>query len=149
MNNYYLFGVKNKSELASAFAPKGIKLAHELIHDLDGVYELPFELELVKLTVAENGLLQSNDLSSLNSLWLDYLPNSLAWPLLSENIKTVIEKNLTGKECINWITAKVNGNGVKRNYYILRFEKMLDVLDAQKTLYVKGTDHIIRPHFSY
>lgn len=60
----------------------------------------------------------------------------------------LIKSNLTGKECINWISAKINNGDEERIYYIPRFEKKLDVLDEKNTMYVKGTDHIIRPHFS-
>lgn len=55
---------------------------------------------------------------------------------------------MTGEEGIDWITARINGNGENRDYYIPRFARMLDVLDMQKTSFVQGTDHIIRPFFS-
>lgn len=148
MSNYFLFSVKDTPELASAYAPEGTKLAHELIPELDNTNELSFELELIKLSIGKEGLIKSNDLSSLKEIWLDYQPNSLAWPMFSEKLKTIITKNLTGKEGINWITAKINGNSEQRIYYIPRFEKMLDVLDTQKTIYINGTDRIIKPHFS-
>ena len=148
MSNYFLFSAKNTRELASAYAPEGTKLAHELIPELDNANALSFELELIKLSVGKKGLIKSNDLSSLKEKWLVYQPNSLAWPMFSEKLKTTITKNLTGKEGINWITVKINGNNEQRNYYIPRFEKMLDVLNTQKTMYVKGTDRIIMPHFS-
>lgn len=146
--HYYFLTVKDFQEVASAFAPDDTALAHELIPELDGKNELPFELELVKLSVGKKGLIKSNDLSNLSAVWLDYLPNSLAWPLMSERFKGLINENLTGNECINWIKAKINWRKESRIYYILRFEKMLDVLDLKQTLFVKGTDHIIRPHFS-
>ena len=148
MNNYYFFCWKSVTQVASAFAPKGTKLAHELIEDIEGMNELPFELELVKLTETKTELIKDKDLNGLDSIWFDYQPNSLAWPLMSAKLKLIISDNLTGKEGISWITAKVNGNGENRNYYIPRFEKMLNVLDEQKTMYVKGTDRIIKPIFS-
>jgi hypothetical protein len=148
MNNYYLLSWTQHKQVASALAPKGTKLDHELIADIEGVKDLPFELELVKLTVDKTGIAQSNDLSGLDTIWLDYQPNSLAWPLMSEKMKTIVANNLTGKEGINWIAAKVDGIGECRTYYIPRFENMLNVLDEQKTMYVKGTDRIIKPCFS-
>jgi len=147
-NNYYFLTIKNYKEVASAFAPEKTKLSHELIPELDGKNELPFELNLVKLSVGENGLIKSDDLSDIENVWLDFQPNSLAWPLMSERFKNLICENLTGKESIDWIQAKINGENESRMYYIMRFEKMLDVLDVEQTLFVKGTDHIIRPHFS-
>jgi len=148
MSNYFFLCGKNSPQVASAFAPEGTKLAHRLIPELDNANELPFDLELVKLSSGKKGLIKSDDLSSLKEIWLDYQPNSLAWPLFSEKLKTIITMNLTGKEGINWITAKVIGNSEQRIYYIPRFEKMLDVLDIQKTMYIQGTDHVIRPVFS-
>jgi len=147
-NNYYFLTIKDYKEVASAFAPDNTKLDHELIPELVGKNELPFEFRLVKLIVCNKGLIKSDKLSDLENIWLDFQPNSLAWPLISERFKNLICENLTGKECINWIQAKINGENESRIYYILRFEKMLDVLDVEQTLFVKGTDHIIRPHFS-
>lgn len=148
MINYFLISAKNTTELASAFAPEGTKLAHELISELDNANELSFDLKLIKLSISKEGLKKSNDLSSLKEIWLDYQPNSLAWPMFSFKLKTIIENNLIGREGINWVTAKIIGNNEQRIYYIPRFEKKLDVLDTQKTIYVKGTDHIIKPFFS-
>jgi len=149
MNNYYLLSGKSYPKIASAFAPEGAKLAHELISELGNVNELPFELSLVKLTVGNNGLIESNDLSDLNDIWVDYQPNSLAWPLMSDKLKSVIEQYLTGNEGIGWISAIVNAPNEQRTYYIPIFSKMLDVLDTQKTMFVQGTDRIIRPVFSF
>jgi hypothetical protein len=41
-----------------------------------------------------------------------------------------------------------NQNLETKKYYVLRFNKTLDVLNLEKTLFVKGTDHIIKPVFS-
>lgn len=135
-------------ELVSAFAPEGTKLAHELISELIGVNELPFELNLISLSSREGGIIQSTDLPNSIEMWLDYLPNSLAWPLMSEKLKNIIDENLTGREGLGWIKANVNGKGERRIYYIPYFTRLLDVLDMTKTLFVKDTDHIIKPHFS-
>jgi hypothetical protein len=134
--------------LASAFAPKGSKADHDLIKILNGKDKLPFELNLVKLEVGKKGLIESNDLSDLKEIWLDYQPNSLAWPLMSKVLKSIIETNLTGIEQIDWIECKVKNGCEERSYFIPRFNKMLDVLDMQKTIFVQGTDHIIRPVFA-
>jgi hypothetical protein len=149
MEKYFLLSWKNgRDPLASAFSPKGSKLAQDLISELKGINKLPFELSLVKLDVGKNGLIESNDLSDLKEIWLDYQPNSLAWPLMSERLKSVIEANLKRNEHIDWIECKVKNGSEERAYYILRFNEMLDVLDMQKTLFVQGTDQIIRPIFA-
>jgi hypothetical protein len=147
-NNYYLLALKDYKKVASASALGEPKLSFELIRELDGKNELPFEFKLVKLSVGKTGILKSDDLSDLENVWLDYQPNNLVWPLMSERFKNLICDNLTGEESINWIQARINGENESRIYYILRFEKMHDVLDVEQTLFVKGTDHIIRPHFS-
>lgn len=146
---YYLLSWKDgKEPLASAFAPKEAKSDHELIKELNGVNQLPFDFKLVKLTVNKDGLIESDDLSGLKKIWTDYQPNNLALPLMSEKLKSVIEANLIGNEQIDWIACKVKSESDERSYFILRFNKMFDVLDAQKTMFVHGTDHIIRPVFA-
>jgi hypothetical protein len=149
MENYYLLSWKDTKEpLASAFAPKGTKLAQDLIPQLNGINKLPFELNLVKLSVGKNGLIESDNLTEMKDTWLDYQPNSLAWPMMSEKLKSTVEELLTGNEYIDWITATVNCKEEQKTYYIPRFNKLLDVLDTQKTMFVQGTNVIIRPVFS-
>jgi hypothetical protein len=122
MDNYYFLGPKNvEKSVASAFAPEGAKLFHEMIEELDNARELPFELKLVKLTEEKNGLKVDKELTNLKSIWLDFQPNGFAMPLLSERFKILIEKQLTGNEGVNWIAVKVNGNGEQKVYYMLIF----------------------------
>ena len=149
MEKYFLLSWKNgKEPLVSAYAPKGSKLAQDLISELNGINKLPFKLNLVKLDIGKNGIIEKHDLSDLKETWLDYQPNSLAWPLMSESLKSLIESNLLGNEQIDWIECIVKKGNEERPYFILRFNKMLDVLDIQKTIFVQGTDHIIRPVFA-
>lgn len=146
-DKYYLISAKHKSELASAYAPEGTKLTHELISDINGD-EMPFEFTLVKVSSGKNGLIESTDLSGLNDIWLDYQPNSLAWPLMSLRLQSIINDSLTGYENIKWVKAKINSQDEQREYYIPKFSNKLDVLDEAKTMYVPGTDQIIKPSFS-
>jgi len=132
--NYYLFSGKHTPKVASAFAPEDTKPIYELIPELDNLNELPFEYELVKLTAGKNGLNKSNDLSNLEVIWLDYQPDNKIGSLFSKKLKTIIGEHLTGNEGIDWLTAKINGNGEQRIYYIPRFEKNLDVFDMEKCL---------------
>ena len=148
MNNYYYLGPTNPPLVASAFAPEGTKLDYQLIPDLIGQSELPFNLQLIKLSFGNTGLIKNSDLSGIHEIWLDYQPNSLAWPLMSSKLKSIIELNLTGNEGIDWIFAIVKGNNEVRTYYIPRFGKRLDVLDLQKTKFVPGTDQVMIPFFS-
>jgi len=131
MNKYFfLTWAEENDESGVAWAPEGTPLDHELISELEGKDELPFGLEL------REGIL------------VDYLGNSLAWPLMSEKMRMVIERNLTGEEGISWIKANVKARGDIFDYYVLRFRKKLDVLDMNKTTFVTGTDHVIKPCFS-
>jgi hypothetical protein len=148
MNNYFRIYTKDKALLPSAFAPKDSKFTLDLIPELDNTDVLPFELDLVILSIGRKGLIKSNNFKDVENLWLDLMPNSMAFPLMSNRLKEIIDRNLTGNEHINWIHAKIHGNGEEQIYYIPRFEKMLDVLDVKNTIYVEGTDHIIKPCFS-
>jgi hypothetical protein len=149
MSKYFFLCGKDAPAAASAFAVNKPKIArHELIEQLEGKTTLPFEFELKKLTEKDDGLAISDDLDELKQIWVDYQSNSEAWPLMSERLKTVIENNLTGEEGIDWLTAIINGKGERREYYVLRFTKKLDVLDIEHTMFVPGTDAVIRPCFS-
>ena len=149
MSNYFFLSWKDRPgvPIASAFPEQKTKLGHELIPELEGKSEFPFVLELRKVSDGKNGIIVSNDLADVNEIWKDYQPNSLAWPLVSYKLKNVIEKNLIGNEAIDWISCRIKNSGEERTYYILRFNKILDVLDVEKTMFVKGTNVIIKACF--
>lgn len=148
MNEYYFLAEKVKPSTAFAYTQGDTPLSHELISNVIGKSELPFELFLRKVKTVKGGLEISENLSEIKNLWLDYQPNNLAWPLMSENMKNVISTNLTGKEGLVWIKASVKGGKEVKEYYIPSFLQKLDVLDEQKTMFVPGTSHIIKPVFS-
>lgn len=149
MNEYYFLAERVKPSTAFAYTQGDTPLSHELISDVIGRIELPFELFLKKVTTGKNGLQVSDDLSEIKHLWQDYQPNNLAWPLMSERMKNIISDHLTGNEGLVWIKAIVNGNNESKEYFIPRFSYKLDVIDEQKTMFVSGTNHIIIPVFSY
>ncbi|UCA61685.1 hypothetical protein KB553_09135 [Chryseobacterium rhizoplanae] len=150
MDKYYLLCSKGeKGPSASAFAPEGTKLAQDLISDLEGRNQLPFKLNLIKLDVDKDSLIKSSDLSGIKELWKDYQINRFAWPLMSEKMKSIFENNLTGNEGIDWIEAIIVAPNEQRTYYIPRFNKKLDVLNMEKTMFVPGTDYTIKPVFSF
>ncbi len=138
MNDYYLLGRENKKEFACADGGE---------QGAEGSSELNFELHLVKLTISKNGTAISDDLSGLSTTWLDFQPNNLELPLMSNRLKEFITENLTGDEGLYWILAKINGPGGVRNYYIPVFERELDVLDTENTIYSEDGS-ILTPHFS-
>ena len=81
---YYLMGLKHFKNVAIACAPDNVGLAHELIGALRDSEVMPFDFTLKALTVKSDGIHYSNDFSRVETIWLDYQPNSLAWPLFSE-----------------------------------------------------------------
>ncbi len=148
MNDYFFLSNNIKPKTAIAFSETRTRLAYEIIPELIGKTEIPFELSLKKVKKVRGQWQEISDLSGLKYLWLDYQPNDLAWNLFSDKMKNIIEKNLSGKEGIVWMSVKIKSEVENKTYYIPRFQKMLDVLDEQKTLFVKGTNHIIKPVFS-
>jgi len=148
MNEYFFLGDKNHHKTAFAYTEAETPLAHQLIPGLRTATHLPFDLVLKKVYRHKGVLETSNDLSDLKHEWVDYQPNNLAWPLMSEKMMQVIDRNLTGKESIVWMKAFVKSVHEKKIYFVPRFEKQLDVLDEQQTVFVEGTTHIIKPVFS-
>lgn len=145
---YFLRSVDNIEDIAFACPERDDYLGHRLANDILGIDKLPFDL-ILKKVVLENGVLkQMNDLSKVKSIWVDYQPNTLAWPIMSESMMKLVSSHLTGKEEIDWVRCKIFDGSRYMEYYILRFTKQLDVIDPAKTIYVDGTNHIIRPFFS-
>ncbi len=112
---------------------------------------LPLDLEMKTMLETRNGLVVKPELDYVEGTVADYQPNSMAWPLMSEKMKDVITRNLTGEEGVSWVKApivfKSNNIDLRLTYYVLRFTKKLDVLDKEKTSYVPGTDSVILPRF--
>lgn len=146
---YYSLRTTNPTKGTVAFAPENLKHLHKEIADLDGKNELPFELDLRNAIIKNDTMVFEDDLSGLENIWDDYPANCFAYSMMSERMKDIIDAHLTGHEHIDWISCKVNGLGEKRTYYILRFNKKLDVLNMDKTVFVKGTNLTIKPCFSY
>lgn len=142
------FKYKAKEPVASAVAPDAYAIGRENIALLAGKFELPFDLSLIRLESNKSGLIESNDLAGLE-LWRDYLLNGLRWPLISPQMRAIVEDNLTGAEKIEWLTANVYGADEKRVYYILRFREENDVLDYAKTKFVGNSKVMISPHYSF
>jgi hypothetical protein len=148
MNNYYFLAENIKPKTAIACKLGGTPLSHELIPSIIGKPVLEFELFLRSKPGENNDMMRNEDLSELKYTWLDYQPNNLAWPLMSERMKNLVVSHLTGMEEVVWIKVKINGLNEVRDYHIPCFINKLDVLDVEKTIFVKGTSHIIKPVFS-
>ncbi|CAN5758111.1 hypothetical protein BH11BAC7_BH11BAC7_33050 [soil metagenome] len=129
-NKFFFLTWEESINICVANSSQKAPLDHILIPLLEGKNELPFDFIL-------NGEPQ------------DYLPNNMAWPLMSEKMKQVIERNLTGHEKISWISTNVKAGEDVFLYYVIRFDEKMDVLDLNRTTFVPGTDQIIRPCFSF
>ncbi len=134
--------------MAVACAPEDIPASHTLIEPMQGINNLPFELILKRLVFSRGAIRKFDDLDSLKYLWLDYQPNSLAWPVLSERMRELIDRNATGEEGIDWISVMIRRGEVEaRQYHILRFKQPVDVLNREQTIFAGATDLIVRPAF--
>ena len=145
---YFLMGLKHFKNVAIACAPDNVGLAHELIGALRESEVMPFDFTLKVLTVKSDGIHYSNDFSRVETIWLDYQPNSLAWPLFSEKLKKLIEKMLTGKEGLKWISCNICCGKETRTYYIPHFIEELDVLNKDKCFY-SNNGGLIKPAYSF
>jgi len=148
MKNYYVLAGTVKPHTAFA-CPDGIDLLpHELTPQLEGKDIIPFEFTLKSVKLGKNGTKVSDKLSDVKHLWLDYQPNDFAWPLMSNRLKDLVAKHLTGKEHVVWMKTIVKGNGEQREYYVPRFEKELDVLDKEKSTFVKASGDVFKAVYS-
>ncbi len=149
MNAYYLLSGEDSHESVFFEATKIGFPVYELAEAIEGLEELPFTFSLRKVRKGRSGLVFSDDLSSLHELWLDLPPNSFALPLMSERAKSLIDRELTGNEGVEWVKSIVTYQDVSHRYYVPRFRAKLDVLDIGQTIFVPNTDHIIKPVFSF
>ncbi len=148
-NKLFFITWENSKNTAVAYAPQGTPLAFELINQLEGLYELPFNLELKTVIEGKNNLNVLNTFHANPGAIVDYQPNSLAWPLMSDRMRKVIDKNMQGGNYLDWIEATVVSieDGINLKYFIPRFKIQFDIIDKMKTIFVPGTDLIIKPHF--
>jgi hypothetical protein len=150
--SHFALSPLNRKSAAVACAPEETPPAYTLIDSLIGVNSLPFDLTLKNVTFSRNGSKTSDDLSHLKYLWFDYQLNSLAWPVLSAKLRTVIDQQASGREHYEWISVNIHrGEEETRPYYILRLKEQPDVLDMEKSTFLRFADkpdHLIHPTFS-
>ena len=131
-----------------AYAEKDVTLANELTLQLEKLKELSLGFELESVSIGDKGLKRLGRLKEGSSP-VDYQPNSLAWPLMSLQMKNLIEGLLNGNEGIRWIETKISGNDNLFSYFIPVFSKKLETLDHKKSLFVPNTDLVIKHVFDY
>lgn len=125
-----------------AYAPKGIPVSHELITEMVERKSLPFSLKLCEVTVSDK--LVKGELSDR---YYDYQPNSLAWPLMSEKMKSIIESHLTGLEQIEWKEATIEGLTTSKRYYIPMFLSKLETLNIAESVIIPSSGIVLKPCF--
>jgi len=130
----------------SVFSRNKTGIAHELIPVLDGKNEYNEEFYFRKIFVGQDGLVYE-DTEESDPVWQDYPPNEFAWPIVSEKLHNIIINNTSHIDEIDFIKISISHFGKANSYYILRFNKLHDIIDVENTLYVEGTNRIIRPCF--
>jgi hypothetical protein len=105
------------------------------------------KFHLVKLTIESDGISVTDDLSGVEQLWMDWIPNQFVWPMFSEKLKSLIVDSLLPHQKTHWIKCEVTHKEECRFYYIPVYEFVDDVLDLEKTEFVDDTDLILDPVF--
>lgn len=154
ISNYFSFSSSRSSRInkkyAFALAASDNLLRHELISEILEKGKISFHFVLKKyVTIGRTTWAYSDDLSELDHIWLDFLQNDLIFPLMSKRLRDAIISCLNGNEGISWLPVMVYANNEQRQYFVPNFEHKLDVLNEEKTQYVRNTDLIFMPVFSF
>ncbi|MDD2798342.1 MAG: hypothetical protein PHV20_07075 [Bacteroidales bacterium] len=145
---YFILAEKVKKGTAMACSVGEVPPLHLFVKELKDKLEFPFELVFQKSTIVKGRWQPNDDISDLTIFWTDFILNDRALPFMSEKMKEIIDHNLTGNEGVAWMQIGVNLLNERRIYYLPRFEKKLDVLDLQKTIFVESSGLVLKPTFS-
>src|SRR5690349_12523204 len=126
MEKYFFLGSNILPQTAFAVADDDTKMAHEWALELSDRTSVPFSFTMKSYLDGNDETEVSDDLSGIQHLWSDYLPNDSAWPIMSKKMKQLINQHLTGAEGIIWMTVMVKAEKQKIEFYIPRFERKLD-----------------------
>ncbi len=140
--NYYWLSTNNDKVSTVAYAPEGTPLSYELIGEMNNREDVPFSLELRDVFVTSKLVVGGS-----SDVFYDYQPNSLAWPVMSEKMKSIIASHLTGSEYIEWKSVVINGKGISKKYYIPMFTRKLDILNVCESVYVPVSGVVLKPCF--
>ncbi len=80
MEKYYSLNMADTPTGPVAYSPENALLSFELIPELENKTQLPFDFTIKKVTEAKKGIEVSEDLSELQDIWEDYLPNNSGVP---------------------------------------------------------------------
>lgn len=140
--NYYWLSINNDKVSTVAYAPEGTPVSHNLIEMMENREDVPFSLELRDVFIASKLIV-----GEVCDVFYDYQPNSLAWPIMSERMKSIIASHLTGYEYIEWKSVIINGKGISKKYYIPMFTRNLDTLNISESVYVPVSGIVLKPCF--
>lgn len=78
----------------------------------------------------------------------DYQANSEACRLCSSKLRSIIDRNKSPQDQIQWLPMIVrDSSGEEREYFILHFPDVYDVIDRENSTFF-GKDQLIKPVFS-
>ena len=119
---HFFLSPRNSRSVAVACAPDN-PAAYTLIPKLANKNRIPFDLTLKNVSFTNKGIIESDDLSGLKHSWFDYQPNSLAWPIMSERLRDIIDSHASGEELHEWLPVTINSENESRTYFTLRFKE--------------------------
>ena len=129
--NYYKLDILNNRVSTVAYAPKGIPTSHEIREgiSIENTHSIPFSMELHDIRITSKLLV-----GDVSDRFYDFQPNNMAWPIMSEKMKSIIDSHLTGLEYIEWKEVTINGKTESRKYYVPFFKRKLDILNMSETV---------------
>jgi hypothetical protein len=80
--------------------------------------------------------------------YCDYLACNIGGRICSKKLRDIINQNASTHDDLQWLDLSAIKNGEKQVYYMLHFPYPPDVLNIDRTLFVKNTDIVVRPVFS-
>ena len=148
--DYYSISSKLKKNDVYALSSYEDKTSSEVIEEILKYGKINFTFTLKKyVPIGKTNWEYSDNLSDIKEIWLDLLPADHLILLMSEKMKNLISGNLSRNENISWHSVDVHANEERRLYYIIKFNHELDILNHEKTQYVKNTNIIMSPIFSF
>ena len=115
------------------------------------IYGVGFPEKEEDFDVPEDGIITNWNPILLNlkdGSFSDYQANSEACRLCSSKLRSIIDRNKSPQDQIQWLPMVVKDeHGEEREYFILHFPVIYDVIDRENSTYF-GEDQLIKPVFS-
>ena len=82
--------------------------------------------------------------------YADYMGADVTGRFVSERLKNLFQSYLKPFQKIEFMPILVKSNKYDdRTYYLMHFNKVYDVIDKENSVYIAGTDSIIKPVLDY